>query len=100
MNTRPDTERALTLIAIALTFGSGAADVITFTRLGNVFTSVMTGNMVLLGLAVARRSLTVFGHTVVAVAGYITGVAVSTLLAHRVKMGAARPGADSPVQRH
>jgi uncharacterized membrane protein YoaK (UPF0700 family) len=85
MNTRPELERAQTLIAVALTFGSGAADVITFTRLGDVFTSVMTGNMVLLGLSIAQRSLTLFSHTAVAVGGYIAGVAASTLLAHRVK---------------
>ena len=42
------------MIAIALTFGSGATDVASFTRLGGVFTSVMTGNIVLAGLAVAR----------------------------------------------
>ncbi len=94
MKTRPDTERALTLIAIALTFGSGAADVITFTRLGDVFTSVMTGNMVLLGLSIAERSLTLFSHTAVAVGGYVAGVAASTLLAHRVKA----PGAESDRQ--
>jgi uncharacterized membrane protein YoaK (UPF0700 family) len=106
MNTRPEHERVLTLIAIALTFGSGAADVITFTRLGSVFTSVMTGNMVLLGLAVARRSLAVFSYTTVAVAGYIAGVAASTLLARRVRAGGAarselgRAEPDAPVQRH
>jgi len=74
MNTRPR-EQTLTLIAIALTFGSGAADVASFTRLGFVFTSVMTGNIVLLGLAVARGSLTLASHTVVSIGGYIVGVA-------------------------
>ena len=63
------------MIAIALTFASGAADVTSFTRLGSVFTSVMTGNIVLWGLAVARGSLTLFSHTAVSIAGYITGVA-------------------------
>ena len=57
MNTRPR-QQILTVIAIALTFASGAADVASFTRLGAVFTSVMTGNIVLWGLAVARGSLT------------------------------------------
>ena len=44
----------MTLIAIALTFGSGATDVASFTRLGGVFTSVMTGNIVFFGLAVSK----------------------------------------------
>ena len=75
----------MTLIAIALTFGSGATDVASFTRLGGVFTSVMTGNIVLAGLAVAQRSLSLASHTVVSIAGYIAGVAGGTWLAHGFK---------------
>jgi uncharacterized membrane protein YoaK (UPF0700 family) len=75
-------QQLLTMIAIALTFASGAADVASFTRLGNVFTSVMTGNIVLWGLAAARGSLTLADHTTVAIAGYITGVIVGTWVAH------------------
>jgi uncharacterized membrane protein YoaK (UPF0700 family) len=88
-------QRILTLIAIALTFASGATDVASYTRLGNVFTSVMTGNIVLLGLAVARHSLTLASHTLVSIAGYITGVAGGTWIAHgfRVAGAAADPGA-------
>ena len=93
MKTRP-TQQILTLIAIALTFGSGAADVASFTRLGNVFTSVMTGNIVLLGLAVAQRSLTLASHTVVSIAGYIAGVAGGTWIAHGVKERAAGSGSS------
>ena len=84
MDTRPG-QQALTVIAIALTFGSGAADVASFTRLGNVFTSVMTGNIVLWGLAVARGSLTLASHTAVSIGGYIAGVAAGTWIAHGVK---------------
>jgi uncharacterized membrane protein YoaK (UPF0700 family) len=84
MNTSPK-QQTLTLIAIALTFGSGAADVASFTRLGSVFSSVMTGNIVLWGLAVARGSLTLASHTAVAVGGYIAGVAVGTWVAHGFK---------------
>jgi uncharacterized membrane protein YoaK (UPF0700 family) len=84
MNSRPR-EHILTPIAIALTFGSGAADVASFTRLGNVFTSVMTGNIVLWGLAAALRSLTLASHTLVSIAGYIAGVAGGTWIAHGVK---------------
>jgi len=88
MNTRPR-EQILTLIAIALTFGSGATDVASFTRLGGVFTSVMTGNIVLGGLAVAQRSLSLASHTAVSIAGYIAGVAGGTWIAHGFK--AAKP---------
>ena len=77
------------MIAIALTFGSGAADVASFTRLGGVFTSVMTGNIVLWGLAAARGSLSLASHTAVSIGGYIVGVAGGTWIAHAVKDRAA-----------
>jgi uncharacterized membrane protein YoaK (UPF0700 family) len=94
MNTRPN-QQTVTLIAIALTFASGAADVTSFTRLGNVFTSVMTGNIVLFGLAIARGSLTLASHTAVSIAGYIAGVAGGTWIAHDSRAaGAAEPGAE------
>jgi uncharacterized membrane protein YoaK (UPF0700 family) len=85
-------QRILTLIAIALTFASGATDVASFTRLGDVFTSVMTGNIVLLGLAVARESLTLASHTLVSIAGYITGVAGATWIAHGFRAAGAAGG--------
>ena len=71
----------MTLIAIALTFGSGAMDVASFTKLGDVFASVMTGNIVLCGLALARGSVSLIAHTVTAFAGYVAGVAAGTRIA-------------------
>ncbi len=85
-------QQILTLIAIALTFASGAMDVASFTRLGEVFTSVMTGNIVLGGLAVAQRSLSLASHTAVSIVGYIAGVASGTWIAHGFK--AAKPADD------
>jgi uncharacterized membrane protein YoaK (UPF0700 family) len=85
-------QQALTLIAIALTFASGAADVTSFTRLGSVFTSVMTGNIVLWGLAAAEGSLTLASHTAVSIAGYIAGVALGTWVAHGTREADAEPG--------
>jgi uncharacterized membrane protein YoaK (UPF0700 family) len=79
----------MTAIAVALTFASGAMDVASFTRLGTVFTSVMTGNIVLWGLAAARGSLTLASHTAVAIAGYVAGVAAGS----RIAVG-ARKGRD------
>jgi len=94
MDDRPQ-QRILTLIAIALTFASGATDVASYTRLGNVFTSVMTGNIVLLGLAVARHSLTLASHTLVSIAGYITGVAGGTWIAHGFRVAGAAAGSGA-----
>jgi uncharacterized membrane protein YoaK (UPF0700 family) len=97
MNTRPR-QQVLTLIAIALTFGSGASDVASFTRLGNVFTSVMTGNIVLWGLAAARGSLTLASHTAVAIGGYIVGVAIGTWVARGAR--AAFSDQDGVLSAH
>jgi uncharacterized membrane protein YoaK (UPF0700 family) len=68
------------LFAVALTAGTGAMDVACFVRLGNVFASVMTGNLVLLGLAAARLSGALAAHTLVAFAGFVTGVAAGSRL--------------------
>src|SRR6516225_6269967 len=92
MNTWPK-QRVLTPIAIALTFASGASDVASFTRLGNVFSSVMTGNITLFGLSVATGSGSLAAHTTVAVAGYVTGVVVGTRLLWRRSGG---PVAKAP----
>ena len=96
MNSRPK-QQILTLIAIALTFGSGAADVASFTQLGGVFTSVMTGNIVLWGLATARGSLSLASHTAVSIAGYIAGVAGGTWVAHGAKTASAEQDGVLPV---
>jgi uncharacterized membrane protein YoaK (UPF0700 family) len=70
--------QVMTVIAVLLTFGSGATDVASFTRFGSVFASVMTGNIVVFGLSLARGSVSLAAHTVAAIAGYIIGVAVGT----------------------
>jgi uncharacterized membrane protein YoaK (UPF0700 family) len=71
---------AITVLAVVLTLGTGATDVASFTRLGNVFTSVMTGNLVLLGLGVGRLSGALAAHAVAAFAGYLAGVAAGARL--------------------
>ena len=87
-------QQILTPIAIALTFASGAMDVASFTRLGGVFTSVMTGNIVLGGLAVAQRSVELASHTAVSIAGYIAGVAGGTWVAHGFKTASPAKARD------
>ena len=75
----------LIVLAVALAFASGATDVTSFLRLGGVFGSVMTGNLVLLGLAVARTSGGLAAHTAVAFAGYIAGVALASRICAGVR---------------
>jgi len=88
--------QALTVGVIALTFGSGATDVACFTRVGGVFASVMTGNIVLWGLAVARGSLSLFGHATVSLAGYIVGVIGGTRIAYGLRAGKDEEGGVWP----
>lgn len=71
----------LTVMAVLLTFGAAATDVASFTRLGSVFASVMTSNIVFLGLAAARQSSTLAWHAAVSFAGYVVGVAFGSRLA-------------------
>jgi uncharacterized membrane protein YoaK (UPF0700 family) len=98
----PPPARVMTLIAILLTFASGASDVASFTRLGNVFTSVMTGNMIVFGLSLARGSVSLAAHTAVAVGAYVMGVAIGARLAwhhsrrRRPAAEQAAPGGDWP----
>lgn len=91
----------MTAIAVLLTFASGASDVASFTRLGTVFTSVMTGNMTIFGLSLARGSVSLAAHTAVAVAGYVAGVALGTRVMwyHAVRddgSGEEAPGGEWP----
>jgi uncharacterized membrane protein YoaK (UPF0700 family) len=69
----------ITALAAVLTLATGATDVVSFIRLGGVFASVMTGNLVLLGLAIGRSGA-LAAHAVVAFAGYAAGVAAGTRL--------------------
>ncbi|MCC5577445.1 DUF1275 domain-containing protein [Microtetraspora sp. AC03309] len=80
----------LTLFAVILTFGTGAVDAAAYIRLGGVFSSVMTGNLVLAGYAISSTTLSMALHTAVAFAGYIMGTALGTRIA-------GRPRPDEPI---
>jgi uncharacterized membrane protein YoaK (UPF0700 family) len=74
----PDGQRWPVIVAAVLTFGTGALDVLTLMHLGAVFASVMTGNLALMGLGVARTDSSALTHTSVAVLSYVIGVAVGS----------------------
>ncbi len=71
------------LILGLLAIASSATDVIAFVKLQQVFTSAMTGNTALLGLALGQGNLFAAIHSIVALAGYITGVALGAVIPHR-----------------
>ncbi|HEY3530913.1 MAG TPA: YoaK family protein [Nocardioides sp.] len=72
--------RSIIAATILLTFGTGVVDVSSFLRLGHVFASVMTGNLVLLGLAAGTGNGTLARSGGTALVGYAVGVAVSSLV--------------------
>jgi len=67
----------LTLALLA--FASGATDVLSFLALSGVFTSAMTGNTALLGLAVGQGQSSAAVRSFAALAGFLMGVAAGTL---------------------
>ena len=71
-------QRLAVVVAAVLTFGTGALDVLVLARLGGVFASVMTGNLALMGLGLARADVATIAHTVIAVVSYAAGVAAGS----------------------
>jgi uncharacterized membrane protein YoaK (UPF0700 family) len=73
-------QRSIVAATILLTLSTGVVDVSTFLVLGHVFASVMTGNLVLLGLAAGTRDAVLARSVTTALVGYAVGVAVSATL--------------------
>jgi uncharacterized membrane protein YoaK (UPF0700 family) len=60
-------------LVVVLALTAGALDAVTFLRLGHVFSSVITGNLALLGLAAAQRHAAAALGAGLALAGYAAG---------------------------
>jgi uncharacterized membrane protein YoaK (UPF0700 family) len=69
-------------LLVALTFAAGAADAVNLLAL-DVLTAVMTGNLVLLGLAGGRGAMATALRSLIALAGYAVGVIVGARVAGR-----------------
>jgi uncharacterized membrane protein YoaK (UPF0700 family) len=80
--------RSLGALLLALTFGTGVVDAISFLGLDRVFVANMTGNVVLLGFALAGAAdLQVLGP-LLALVGFLAGAFGGGFLAERLE---ARP---------
>ena len=92
METRDDAPaaRLRDASAIALAITSGATDALSFLALGGAFTSVMTGNLVLLGISIGHPNGALAQQIAVAIVGYIAGCVVGVRIA-----GIAKP--DDPA---
>jgi uncharacterized membrane protein YoaK (UPF0700 family) len=70
-------ERSRDVLLVLLAIVTGATDATVFTRLGHVFASVITGNLILLGTSAVKTD----GHLALfagcALAGYAVGVALA-----------------------
>jgi uncharacterized membrane protein YoaK (UPF0700 family) len=88
------------LLVVLLTLPTGAVDAACFLHLGHVFSSVVTGTMVLLGVAAGTHDPALAAHAGVALASYTCGVLIGAPIAVRSgrqrAAGAARPGATWP----
>lgn len=87
---QPDLLRRRHALVVVLTFLTGSADALGFLSLGGAFASVMTGNMVLLGLSAGRGEAELALTSGSAIVSFIAGVLAGARLA-----GAAQP--DDPV---
>jgi uncharacterized membrane protein YoaK (UPF0700 family) len=70
-------------LVVLLTITTGAVDAASFVALGAVFSSVITGNLVLLGVAAGTGRATLAVHAGVALAGYCAGVMLGAPIAAR-----------------
>ncbi len=86
----PRLRRRRDALVVILTLTAGAVDAATFLRLGNVFSSVVTGNLVLLGIAAGRHAGSLALSGGLALAGYASGVLLGGVLA-------GAPERDQPV---
>jgi uncharacterized membrane protein YoaK (UPF0700 family) len=64
----------------SLSFASGCTDVLTFLKLGNVFTSAMTGNTALLAIELGRGNTVAASRALTALLAFALGVALATKL--------------------
>lgn len=81
------TTRARDALVVILTITAGAVDAATFLRLGKVFSSVITGNLVLLGVSAGQQDATHALNAGLALAGYSAGVLIGMPLSR-----ASQPG--------
>lgn len=68
------------LALAALALASGVTDVAAFLTLGDVFTSAMTGNTALLGIALSQGRLLSATHSASALLGFMLGASLATAI--------------------
>jgi uncharacterized membrane protein YoaK (UPF0700 family) len=85
-DTPPELSRSIALrnaLLLLLAWAAGGVDAASYLRLGHVFTANMTGNTVLLGLALSQVESHAIIRSSCALAGFLTGGALGAWVAHR-----------------
>jgi uncharacterized membrane protein YoaK (UPF0700 family) len=75
------------VLVVILTLSTGALDAVCFLRLGRVFSSVITGNLALIGIAAGERNGGLAANGGLALAGYAAGVVLGTPFAGITERG-------------
>jgi len=89
---RPRVRDALLL---TLTAATGSVDAVSYLGLGRVFTANMTGNLVLLGIAIGQGQLAGSFRAVIAFAGFVIGVLVGVRVTTRAEVAMVWPRSAS-----
>jgi uncharacterized membrane protein YoaK (UPF0700 family) len=70
-------------VLVLTSFTAGLIDVLSFAKLGGIFTSAMTGNLALLGFYTATGAVHSAIKSMTALVGFIAGCAIGTLQSRR-----------------
>src|SRR5580698_4371536 len=70
-------------VLVLTAFAAGLVDVLSFAKLGGVFTSAMTGNLALLGFYASTGAVRSAIKSTIALAGFIVGCAIGTIQGRR-----------------
>ncbi len=78
---------------LLLTWAAGHVDAISYLELGHVFTAMMTGNTVLLAVALGQGEIMAVWRSILALAGFVGGAAVAAVIVARDATSAEWPPA-------
>ncbi|MBC6460641.1 YoaK family protein [Actinomadura sp. HBU206391] len=83
--------RALTTSLTLLALGSGASDALSLTSLGTVFTGMMTGNLILLGVSLGHARFADALPAIASIAAFVAGVYAAASWLRDIRAGPSRP---------
>jgi uncharacterized membrane protein YoaK (UPF0700 family) len=89
----PSTTLGRESMLLLLTLAAASVDAISYLGLGHVFTAMMTGNTVLLGLALAQGEVLAALRSILALIGFAIGVFVGAIIVERESYPAEWPAA-------